>query len=51
MCQGCARLAANSDQWVACVQVRQHVDHKRTFFLLEQLILKHNAQVGGVNAP
>eukprot|EP00242_Pyramimonas_sp_CCMP2087_P000128 CAMPEP_0198196994 /NCGR_PEP_ID=MMETSP1445-20131203/593_1 /TAXON_ID=36898 /ORGANISM="Pyramimonas sp., Strain CCMP2087" /LENGTH=498 /DNA_ID=CAMNT_0043866123 /DNA_START=578 /DNA_END=2074 /DNA_ORIENTATION=- len=49
LCQGCARLAANSDQWVACVQVRQHVDHKRTFFLLEQLILKHNAQIGTLN--
>ena len=24
-------------------QVRQHVEHKRTFFYLEQLILKHNA--------
>ena len=25
------------------MQVRQHVEHKRTFFYLEQLILKHNA--------
>lgn len=25
------------------VQVRQKVDHKRTFLYLEQLILKHNA--------
>ena len=23
-------------------QVRQHTSHKRTFFFLEQLILKHN---------
>lgn len=29
-------------QWVHA-QVRQHVEHKRTFFYLEQLILKHNA--------
>uniref|UniRef100_A0A7S0RDD9 60S ribosomal export protein NMD3 n=1 Tax=Pyramimonas obovata TaxID=1411642 RepID=A0A7S0RDD9_9CHLO len=49
LCQGCQRLAANADQWVASVQVRQHVDHKRTFFLLEQLILKHNAQAGTLN--
>lgn len=25
------------------MQVRQHVEHKKTFFWLEQLILKHNA--------
>jgi hypothetical protein len=34
--------------------VRQHVDHKRSFFLLEQLILKHSAHVNTVsvkNAP
>ena len=29
--------------WVAQVQVRQRVDHKRTFLFLEQLIIKHNA--------
>ncbi len=29
--------------WKAIVQVRQRVDHKRTFLHLEQLILKHNA--------
>jgi nonsense-mediated mRNA decay protein 3 len=29
--------------WGALVQVRQKVDHKKTFFFLEQLILKHNA--------
>jgi len=35
-------------------QVRQHVDHKRSFFLLEQLILKHSAHTNTVsvkNAP
>jgi hypothetical protein len=25
------------------LQVRQHVEHKRTFMMLEQLILKHGA--------
>lgn len=29
--------------WGAVVQVRQHVEHKKTFFLVEQLILKHGA--------
>lgn len=54
MCDACAKMAANSDQWVACCQVRQHVDHKRSFFLLEQLILKHSAHTNTVsvkNAP
>jgi len=27
--------------WNTCVQVRQKVKHKRTFFFLEQLLLKH----------
>lgn len=31
------------------VQVRQHVSHKRTFFFLEQLILKHGADESCVN--
>lgn len=38
--------------WQSQVQVRQNVDHKRTFLMLEQLILKGNAQekcVGIVN--
>jgi nonsense-mediated mRNA decay protein 3 len=29
--------------WQAVVQVRQHVSHKRTFYYLEQLLLKNNA--------
>lgn len=29
--------------WGSLVQVRQKVDHKKTFFYLEQLILKYNA--------
>ncbi|KAG0144180.1 hypothetical protein CROQUDRAFT_108688 [Cronartium quercuum f. sp. fusiforme G11] len=41
-CPQCCRLAAKN-MWRALVQVRQKVDHKRTFLYLEQLILKHNA--------
>ncbi|GAB4860302.1 hypothetical protein Ancab_011782 [Ancistrocladus abbreviatus] len=43
MCDSCSRSQANPDQWVAAVQLRQHVPHRRTFFYLEQLILKHVA--------
>eukprot|EP00762_Andalucia_godoyi_P001129 ANDGO_02061.mRNA.1 60S ribosomal export protein NMD3 len=40
-CESCSRL--ESDQtWRAACQVRQKVEHKRTFLYLEQLILKHN---------
>jgi len=35
--------------WVAACQLRQKVAHKKTFMLLEQLILKHNAQDQCVN--
>ena len=31
-------------KWKAQVQVRQKVEHKRTFLFLEQLIIKHNMQ-------
>ncbi|EGG12206.1 uncharacterized protein MELLADRAFT_46699 [Melampsora larici-populina 98AG31] len=41
-CPTCCRLAAKN-MWRALVQVRQKVDHKRTFLYLEQLILKHSA--------
>ncbi|CAI5987054.1 unnamed protein product [Closterium sp. NIES-64] len=41
MCDACTRSAANPDQWVAVVQLRQKAEHKRTFLFLEQLILKH----------
>lgn len=41
-CPDCTRLAAKNT-WRASVQVRQKVDHKRTFLYLEQLILKHGA--------
>lgn len=41
-CDTCAAAFTNNT-WTAVVQVRQRVDHKRTFFYLEQLILKHSA--------
>ncbi|KAK1321814.1 hypothetical protein QJS10_CPA03g02577 [Acorus calamus] len=43
MCESCSRAQANPDQWSAVVQLRQHVPHRRTFFYLEQVILKHDA--------
>ncbi|CAA0824810.1 nonsense-mediated mRNA decay NMD3 family protein [Striga hermonthica] len=43
LCESCSKVQANPDQWVAAVQLRQHVSHRRTFFYLEQLILKHDA--------
>ncbi|KAJ1650815.1 ribosome-binding protein [Dispira simplex] len=41
-CEACARVMAKNT-WKAVVQLRQKVDHKRTFMYLEQLILKYNA--------
>ena len=49
MCPTCNRQNANPNMWIACCQVRQHVPHKRTFFFLEQLILKHNVDESCVN--
>ncbi|KAG1362052.1 60S ribosomal export protein NMD3 [Cocos nucifera] len=43
LCPACSRAQANPDQWSAAVQLRQHVAHRRTFFFLEQLILRHGA--------
>uniref|UniRef100_A0A2P2JQC7 60S ribosomal export protein NMD3 n=2 Tax=Rhizophora mucronata TaxID=61149 RepID=A0A2P2JQC7_RHIMU len=48
MCDSCSRVQANPDQWVAAVQLRQHVSHRRTFFYLEQLILKHDASARAI---
>ncbi|KAK2997982.1 hypothetical protein RJ639_025161 [Escallonia herrerae] len=48
MCESCSRVQANPDQWVAAVQLRQHVPHRRTFFYLEQLILRHDAAVRAI---
>ncbi|KAL6008466.1 hypothetical protein ACLOJK_033977 [Asimina triloba] len=48
LCDACSRVQANPDQWVASVQLRQHIPHRRTFFYLEQLILKHNAAIRAI---
>ncbi|RAL40355.1 hypothetical protein DM860_006425 [Cuscuta australis] len=41
-CVSC--MPANpDDHWEAVVQVRQHVSHMRTFYFLEQLIIRHGA--------
>ncbi|GLH09513.1 60S ribosomal export protein NMD3 [Gryllus bimaculatus] len=42
MCEDCHHVEAQ-DYWRALVQVRQKCDNKKTFFYLEQLILKHKA--------
>ncbi|XP_015606312.1 60S ribosomal export protein NMD3 [Cephus cinctus] len=42
MCDDCHRTEAQ-DYWRASVQVRQKAINKKTFFYLEQLILKHKA--------
>lgn len=44
-CTDCHRMEGGGDDnnWTAVAQVRQRVDHKRTFYWLEQLILKHSA--------
>ncbi|KAI9490451.1 NMD3 family-domain-containing protein [Zychaea mexicana] len=47
-CDDCTRLAAQNT-WKASVQVRQKVEHKRTFLFLEQLILRHNAHKDTTN--
>ena len=47
-CGDCQKLQAQNT-WTAVCQVRQKVNHKRTLFLLEQLILKHNAHVHTIN--
>ena len=40
-CEDCQRTYT-PHVWNAIAQVRQKTEHKRTFFFLEQLILKHN---------
>ncbi|VVT54996.1 uncharacterized protein SAPINGB_P004367 [Magnusiomyces paraingens] len=47
-CPDCAK-SYTANTWVASIQVRQRVAHKRTFFYLEQLILKHKAHKNTVN--
>lgn len=48
-CKDCAK-SFTANTWVANVQVRQkHTTHKRTFFALEQLILKNKAHKNTVS--
>ncbi|KAK4035046.1 NMD3 family-domain-containing protein [Parachaetomium inaequale] len=47
-CRDCAK-SYTANVWRAAVQVRQKVTHKRTFLLLEQLILKHQAHRDTIN--
>ena len=47
-CTSCQASFATG-AWHAVVQVRQRVPHKRTFFFIEQLLLKHNAHSDSVN--
>eukprot|EP00010_Vexillifera_abyssalis_P004754 CAMPEP_0201552722 /NCGR_PEP_ID=MMETSP0173_2-20130828/17064_1 /ASSEMBLY_ACC=CAM_ASM_000268 /TAXON_ID=218659 /ORGANISM="Vexillifera sp., Strain DIVA3 564/2" /LENGTH=510 /DNA_ID=CAMNT_0047963247 /DNA_START=92 /DNA_END=1624 /DNA_ORIENTATION=+ len=47
-CGDCQKVQAQNT-WTAVAQVRQKVNHKRTFFYLEQLILKHNAHQDCIN--
>eukprot|EP01100_Stratorugosa_tubuloviscum_P005270 TRINITY_DN2372_c1_g1_i1.p1 TRINITY_DN2372_c1_g1~~TRINITY_DN2372_c1_g1_i1.p1 ORF type:complete len:557 (-),score=259.99 TRINITY_DN2372_c1_g1_i1:390-2018(-) len=49
-CTNCTKSQTNEvNTWTAVAQVRQKVDHKRTFFYLEQLILKHSAHLQTIN--
>ena len=47
-CMHCQATFATG-AWQAIVAVRQHVSHKRTFYFLEQLLLKHNAHSECIN--
>ncbi|XP_052250810.1 60S ribosomal export protein NMD3-like [Dreissena polymorpha] len=47
-CEACHRVEAK-DYWRANVQIRQKAEHKKTFFYLEQLILKHKAHANTIN--
>jgi 60S ribosomal export protein NMD3 len=47
-CDDCRRVEAK-DTWTAVVQARQKVEHKRTFFYLEQLIIKYSAHSQIIN--
>ncbi|CAF97404.1 unnamed protein product [Tetraodon nigroviridis] len=48
MCDDCHRVEAK-DFWKAVVQVRQKTSHKKTFYYLEQLILKHKLHSNALN--
>lgn len=47
-CPDCAK-SYTPNTWRAVVQIRQKVPHKRTFFYLEQVILKHHAHLDTVS--
>lgn len=47
-CEHCQQQFATG-AWHSVVQVRQRVSHKRTFYYLEQLLLKHRAHSECVN--
>ena len=47
-CDACQR-SYTDHTWRATVQVRQKVEHKKTFYLLEQLILKHGMHEKCIN--
>jgi nonsense-mediated mRNA decay protein 3 len=47
-CDDCKKLFT-PHHWIASCQVRQKVSHKRTFMLLEQIILKHKAHAKAMN--
>eukprot|EP01138_Halocafeteria_seosinensis_P012910 gb/GECG01013188.1/.p1 GENE.gb/GECG01013188.1/~~gb/GECG01013188.1/.p1 ORF type:complete len:660 (+),score=114.92 gb/GECG01013188.1/:1-1980(+) len=47
-CDDCQR-SFTPHSWKACVQVRQRVNHKKTFFYLEQLIIKYKAHENCIN--
>ena len=47
-CTSCQSSFAQG-AWQAVVQVRQRVSHKRTFYFLEQLLLKHHAHSECIN--
>lgn len=48
MCDDCHRREAK-DFWKAVVQIRQKASHKKTFYYLEQLIIKHNIHSNCLN--
>jgi len=47
-CNDCHKVEAKNT-WTAVIQARQRVNHKRTFFWLEQIILKHKAHAKCTN--
>lgn len=47
-CKDC-EISFTDAGWHAVVQLRQRVSHKRTFFYIEQLLLKYNAHSNALN--